>query len=118
MYLSPHVTLPDAPVPVVHLNAFVGDKGIHRPVIEEAIVVVFTFWSGSCDVWFHGSNLLISGIYRYTASREDFGSLSVFSIYEFWIGFILIIVLWDNAHGVFLPLMVCKEPQCDGLEAQ
>jgi len=35
-------------------------------------------------------------------------------------GFIhhLFIVLWDIAHAVFLQLLACKEPPCDGTEAQ
>ena len=36
------------------------------------------------------------------------------------LGFIsyLFIVLWDIAHAVFLQLLACKEPPCDGDEAQ
>jgi len=35
-------------------------------------------------------------------------------------GFILhsFIVLWDIAHAVILQLLACKEPPCDGVEAQ
>jgi len=33
-------------------------------------------------------------------------------------GFILFIVLWDIAHAAFLQLLACKEPPCDGVEAQ
>ena len=36
----------------------------------------------------------------------------------YFIGFILFIVLWDIAHEVFLQLLACKEPPCDGVEAQ
>ena len=36
----------------------------------------------------------------------------------YFIGFILFIVLWDIAHAVFLQLLACKEPPCDGVEAQ
>jgi len=37
-----------------------------------------------------------------------------------WEGFIfhLFIVSWDIAHAVFLQLLVCKKPPCDGIEAQ
>jgi len=35
-------------------------------------------------------------------------------------GFIfhLFIVLWHIAHAMFLQLLACKEPPCDGVEAQ
>jgi len=33
-------------------------------------------------------------------------------------GFILYIVLWEIVHAVFLQLLACKEPPCDGVEAQ
>jgi hypothetical protein len=32
--------------------------------------------------------------------------------------FHLFIVLWDIAHAVILQLLACKEPSCDGVEAQ
>ena len=32
--------------------------------------------------------------------------------------FYLFIVLWDIAHAVFLQLLACEEPPCDGVEAQ
>jgi hypothetical protein len=32
--------------------------------------------------------------------------------------FYLFIVLWDIAQAVFLQLLACKEPPCDGVEAQ
>ena len=32
--------------------------------------------------------------------------------------FYLVIVSWDIAHTVFLQLLVCKEPPCDGVNAQ
>jgi len=47
-----------------------------------------------------------------------FESLRVYFIYGFCIGIILFIVLWDIVHAAFLQLMVCKEPPCDGVEAQ
>jgi hypothetical protein len=54
---------------------------------------------------------------------EVFGSLKVYFIYRFctgfiFIGFSLFIVLWDIAQAVFLQLLACKEPSCDGVEAQ
>jgi len=81
------------------------------------MVVAFGLGSGSCLVRFLCSNLFISGIDYYTR-REVFGSLKVYFIYRFCIGFILFIVLWDIAHAVFLQLLACKEPPCDGVEAQ
>ena len=68
------------------------------------------------------SNLFISGIHYYTG-REVFGLLKVYFIFGFctgfiFIGFSLFIVLWDIAHAAFLQLLACKEPPCDGVEAQ
>jgi uncharacterized membrane protein len=47
-----------------------------------------------------------------------FGSLKVYFIYRSCIGFILFIVLWNIAYAVFLQLLACKVPPCDGVEAQ
>jgi hypothetical protein len=55
------------------------------------------------------SNLFISGI-EYSTRHEGFGLRRV------W--FDLFIVLWVIAHVVFLQLLACKEPLCDGVEAQ
>jgi len=67
-------------------------------------------------------HLFISSIDYYTL-REVFGSLKVYFIYGFctgsiFIGFSLFIVLWDIGHAAFLQLLACKEPPCDGVEAQ
>jgi hypothetical protein len=51
------------------------------------MVVAFWLGSGSCLVCFLCSNLFISGIDYYTG-REVFGSLKVYFIYRFCIGFI------------------------------
>jgi hypothetical protein len=51
------------------------------------MVVAFGLGSGSCLVCFLGSNLFISGI-DYYMRREGFGSLKVYFIYRFCIGFI------------------------------
>jgi len=81
------------------------------------MVVVFGLRSGSCLVWFLCSNLFISGI-DYYMRREFFGSLRVYFIYGFCIGYILFKVLWDIVHAGFLQLLACNEPPCDGVEAQ
>jgi len=73
--------------------------------------------SGSCLDRFLCSNLFISGIDYYTC-REVFGLARVYFMYGFCIGCILFIVLWDIVHAAFLQLLVCKEPPCDGVEAQ
>jgi len=39
-------------------------------------------------------------------------------IFGFCIGFILFIVLWDNAYAAFLSLLECKERPFDGVEGQ
>ena len=86
------------------------------------MVVAFGLGSGSCLVRFLCSNLFISGI-DYDTRREAFGSLKVYFIYGLCTGFIIIdfslfIVLWDIGHAACLQLLACKEPPCDGVEAQ
>jgi len=49
---------------------------------------------------------------------EVFESLRVCFIYGFCIDLILFIVLWDIVHAALLQLTACKEPPCDGVEAQ
>jgi len=68
-------------------------------------------------VHFLWSNLFISGI-EYYALRKIHQSLSVYAVHGFYNGFIQFIVLWDIAHTVFSQLLGCKEPPCDGVEAQ
>jgi len=60
--------------------------------------------SGSCLVCFLCSNQFISDI-EYYVCRKVLGSLWVYSIYLFYIGFILFIVLWDIVHAAFLQLL-------------
>jgi hypothetical protein len=86
------------------------------------MVVVSRLGSGSCLLHFLCSNLFILGIFYYTC-RKVFGSLKVFFISGFctgfrFIGFTLFIVLCDITHAAFLQLLACKEPPCDGVEAQ
>jgi len=81
------------------------------------MVVAFGLGSGCCLVRFLCSNQCISGIDYYTC-REVFESLGVDFLYRFLIGLNLFIVLWDIANAVFLQLLACKEPPCDGDEAQ
>jgi hypothetical protein len=85
-------------------------------------VVASGLESGSCLVRFLCCNVFISGIDYYTC-REVFGLLKVYFIYGFctglvFIGFSLFIVLWDIGHAACLQLLACKEPPCDGVEAQ
>jgi hypothetical protein len=61
--------------------------------------------------------LCISAI-DYYWRHAVFQSLRVHSIYWVCIGFVLFIVLWHIAHAVFLPLLPCKEPPCDDVEAE
>ena len=49
---------------------------------------------GSCLVRFPCANLFISGIDYYTC-REVFGSLKVYFIYRFCIGFIVLVLFWS-----------------------
>jgi hypothetical protein len=44
--------------------------------------------------------------------------LSIDFIARFCVGFILFIVFWDIAHTALLQLLACKDPPCDGVEAQ
>jgi len=84
---------------------------------EEAMVVVLGLGLGSFPVHLVCSNLYNSGIDYYTG-RKVFGSLRVYLIYGFFIGFILLIVLWDIAHAESLQLLLFKKPPFDVVEAE
>jgi len=58
------------------------------------MVVAFRFGSGLCLVRFLCSNLFISRIDYYTR-RDVFGSLKVYFIYRFRIGFILLVLFYS-----------------------
>ena len=58
------------------------------------MVVVLGLGSGSCLVRFLRSNLSISAIDYYTR-RKVFGSLKVYFIYGFCIGFILLVLFYS-----------------------
>jgi len=58
------------------------------------MVIAFGLGLGSCFVCFLCSSLFISGIDYYTR-REVFGSLKVYFIYGFCIGFILLVLLYS-----------------------
>jgi hypothetical protein len=57
------------------------------------MVVAFGLGSGSCLVCFLCSDLFMLGIDYYTR-REVFGSLKVYFIYRFCIGFILLVLFY------------------------
>jgi hypothetical protein len=67
--------------------------------------------------WFVCLNIFISGI-NYYMHCEVFELLRIHFIYGLCIGCIIFIVLWDIAHAAFLQLLGCKEPPCNGVEAQ
>jgi len=118
----PNVPLPDVPLPEARLDSSLGEEWTCPCVADKASVVAFRLWLGSYLVHFLYSNLFISGIHYYKR-REVFGLLKVYFIYGFctgyiFIGFHLFIVLWDIPHVEFLQLLACKEPSCDGFEAQ
>jgi len=81
------------------------------------MVVAFGLRLGSCLVCLRSSDLCIAGSDYYTC-RELSESLRVNFLHGLWISFILFTVLWDITHAAFLQLLVCKEPPCDGVEAQ
>jgi hypothetical protein len=58
------------------------------------MVVAFGLGSGSCLVRFLCSNLFISGI-DYYMRRKIFGSLKVYFIYRFCIGWILLVLFYS-----------------------
>jgi hypothetical protein len=58
------------------------------------MVVAFVLGSGSRLVRFLCSNIFISGIDSYM-SREVFGSLKVYFIHRFCIGFILLVLFYS-----------------------
>ena len=118
----PNVPLPDVPLPDAALlvalpDASEGEESTSRCVAEGEMFVVFRLGSGSCHVQSIFSNLFLWGIEYYTR-RKVFGSLRVYFIYWFCVGFISFIVLWDITHAAFLQLLVCKELACEGVEAQ
>ena len=76
------------------------------------MVVAFRLGLDSCLVCFLCSTLFISGIYYYILGQV-FGSFKVYFIYGFctgfiFIGFSLIIVLWNIRYAAFLQLWACK----------
>ena len=109
-------SLPDDPRPELWPDAFTGEEQTSLCIAEGAMAFALGLGLGSCLVHFLGSNVFISGSDHYT-HREVFGLLRDYVIYEFCIGFILFIVLWDIVHAAFLQLLVCKEPPFDGVEA-
>ena len=86
--------LPDVPLPKARLDGSVGEEWSSPHVSEEAMVVAFRLGSVSCLVRFLCSNLFISGIDYYTR-HEVFGSLKVYFISGFCIGFILLVLLYS-----------------------
>jgi hypothetical protein len=90
----PDVPLPDVPLPDACPDGSVGEECTTPRVAEEAMVVAFRLESGTCLVRFPCSTLFISGIEYYT-HREVFGSLKVYFIYRFWIGFILLVLFYS-----------------------
>jgi hypothetical protein len=58
------------------------------------MVVPFALGSGSCLVGFLCSNQFILGIDYYT-HRKVYGSLKVYFIYRFCIGFILLVLFYS-----------------------
>jgi len=73
------------------------------------MVVAFGSESGSCFISFLWFNQFISGIDYYTR-HEVVGSLRVYFIDGFCIGFILFIVFWNITRAVFLQLLnISKE---------
>jgi hypothetical protein len=86
------------------------------------MVVALRLGSGYCLVRSLCSKQFISVINYYTCHKV-FGLLKVYFIYGYctgciFISFILFIVLWVIGHAACLQLLACKEPPCDGVEAQ
>jgi hypothetical protein len=118
----PDIPLSDVSLPGARPESSVGEELTSPLVAEEAIVVVFRFGLGSYLACFLCSNVFISGIDYYTR-YEVFGSFMVHCIYGLCTGFIFIgfssfIVLWDIGNAAMSQLLACKEPPCDGVEAQ
>jgi hypothetical protein len=87
-------SLPDVPLPGARPAGSAGEEETSLRVAEGAMVVAFGLGSGSCLVRFLCSNLFISSIDYYTR-REVFGSLKVYFIYRFCIGFILLVLFYS-----------------------
>jgi len=71
------------------------------------MVVAFGLGLSSCLVRFLCSNLLILGIDYYTR-REVFGSLKVYFIYWFCIGFILLVLFYSYYYRTSLMQCFCN----------
>ena len=102
----PNVPLPNVPRPEACPVGSVGEEWTSPRIAEEAMVVAFGLGWGYSHVRFLCSNEFNSGI-DYYMRYEVFGFLRVYSL--------LFIVLWDIAHAVFLQLLACKTPPCDGV---
>jgi len=111
------VPLPNVPLTEAHPGSSERKQWTIARVREEAMVVAIGLGLGSCLFCFLYSNLSICGIDNYT-HHKVFGSLRAYFIYGFCIGFILFIVLWDIVHAVFLPILACHKPPCDGVGTQ
>jgi len=87
-------SLTDVPLPEARPDGSVDEEWASHRIAEEAMVVGFGLRSGSCLVRFLCSNRLMSG-YDYYTRCEVFGSLKVYFIYMFCIGFILLVLLYS-----------------------
>jgi hypothetical protein len=83
----PDIPLPDVPLPGACPDGFVGERLTSPLVAHKAMVIKFGLGSCSCRVRFFCSYVLFSGLVYYTR-RDVFGSLKVYFIYMFCIGFI------------------------------
>jgi hypothetical protein len=72
------------------------------------VLLVFTF------LW---SKLNLATIEYYTGC-DFFGLLQDYCICEFYICFIVFIVLWGIVQAAFFQLVLCKKLGCDGVETQ
>jgi len=105
--ILPNVHLPDVAFLEARPDCSVGDEWTSPRVAEEAMVVAFGLGSGSCLVCVLCSNLSISGIDYYTR-HEVFGSLKVYFIYGFWIGFILLGLFYSWYYGTSCMQRLCN----------
>jgi len=113
----PDVPLSNMPHREAHPDALVGEKWTSSHVWKKAIVVGIILGTGSVLECFVYSKQFVLGIDYYTRPKV-FGSLRVYFIYGFFIGFILFIVLCDIVHAAYLELLACKEPPSHGVDAQ
>jgi multisubunit Na+/H+ antiporter MnhE subunit len=68
-------------------------------------------------VWVRVMGFFVSFVLIYLSQALIIARIARFLDFSEFI-FLLFVLLWDITHAVFWQLLACKEPPCDGVEAQ